>query len=163
MSTSTAPSVRCPRCSAHLRAGSDWCSLCFADLRPAPEPPPAPVAPPAPVEPPEDAAADAALAALPTNSWAGQHGAAEATAPPRGKHARRAPASDAKATTRPDDVEVLAAQMLAELAASEQKNPLGPMAGLVDSTQKKVGLMVGGAVAAMCVMFIVMFLLGSLF
>lgn len=139
MSTSTAPSVRCPRCSAHLRAGSDWCSLCYADLRPAPEPPPTPVAPPASVESPEP------------------------TARPRGRHARRAPASEEKATTSPDDVEVLAAQMLAELAASEQKSPLGPMAGLVDSTQKKVGLMVGGAVAAMCVMFIVMFLLGSLF
>jgi hypothetical protein len=32
--------VRCPHCGALLRAGSPWCSLCFTDLRPAPEPEP---------------------------------------------------------------------------------------------------------------------------
>jgi hypothetical protein len=30
--------VRCPHCAALLRAGSPWCTLCFTDLRPAPEP-----------------------------------------------------------------------------------------------------------------------------
>jgi hypothetical protein len=30
--------VRCPHCGALLRAGSPWCTLCFTDLRPAPEP-----------------------------------------------------------------------------------------------------------------------------
>jgi len=35
--------VRCPHCGALLRAGSPWCTLCFADLRPAPEPEPEPV------------------------------------------------------------------------------------------------------------------------
>ena len=30
--------VRCPQCAALVRAGSQWCTLCFADLRPAPAP-----------------------------------------------------------------------------------------------------------------------------
>jgi hypothetical protein len=28
--------VRCPSCSALVRAGSPWCTLCYADLRPQP-------------------------------------------------------------------------------------------------------------------------------
>ena len=31
---------RCPHCSALLRSGAQWCTLCYADLRPAPEPEP---------------------------------------------------------------------------------------------------------------------------
>jgi len=31
---------RCPRCAALVRHGSQWCTLCYADLRPAPVPPP---------------------------------------------------------------------------------------------------------------------------
>lgn len=151
MSTSTAPSVRCPRCSAHLRAGSDWCSLCYADLRPAPAEPVAARA---------DAPSPSALA---TDPSAAQHGTGEEAPRPRGKHARRASASDQKAATSADDVEILARQLLAELAATEQKDPLGPLAGLVDTTPKKVGLMVGGAVGAMCVLFILMAVLGALF
>jgi hypothetical protein len=30
------PDVRCPKCSALVRAGSPWCTLCYADLRPQP-------------------------------------------------------------------------------------------------------------------------------
>jgi len=32
--------ARCPHCSALLRAGAEWCTLCYADLRPKPEPEP---------------------------------------------------------------------------------------------------------------------------
>jgi len=32
--------VRCPQCAALVRAGSQWCTLCFADLRPAAAPVP---------------------------------------------------------------------------------------------------------------------------
>ncbi len=37
---------RCPKCAATVRKDADWCTLCYADLRPAPTPPPrtAPVA-----------------------------------------------------------------------------------------------------------------------
>ena len=34
---------RCPKCAAAVRKDADWCTLCYADLRPAPEPPPPPV------------------------------------------------------------------------------------------------------------------------
>lgn len=42
----TGPSA-CPACGASVRPDAPWCTLCYADLRPAP----APVAPPAPPEP----------------------------------------------------------------------------------------------------------------
>jgi RNA polymerase subunit RPABC4/transcription elongation factor Spt4 len=32
--------ARCPHCGALLRAGAQWCTLCYADLRPQPEPEP---------------------------------------------------------------------------------------------------------------------------
>jgi RNA polymerase subunit RPABC4/transcription elongation factor Spt4 len=32
--------ARCPHCGALLRAGAEWCTLCYADLRPKPEPEP---------------------------------------------------------------------------------------------------------------------------
>ena len=38
--------TRCPHCRASVRPGAPWCTLCHADLRPAPVPA-APVAPPA--------------------------------------------------------------------------------------------------------------------
>ena len=34
VSTSLSQTVRCPQCSAQVRTGTDWCTLCFADLRP---------------------------------------------------------------------------------------------------------------------------------
>jgi hypothetical protein len=47
VSTSTSQDLRCPQCDAHVRAGSQWCPLCYVDLRPAPQTP-EPVATPAP-------------------------------------------------------------------------------------------------------------------
>jgi Zn finger protein HypA/HybF involved in hydrogenase expression len=35
---------RCPRCGAHVRSDAPWCTLCYADLRPAPASAPAAVA-----------------------------------------------------------------------------------------------------------------------
>ncbi len=35
------PLTACPACGAALRPGAPWCTLCYADLRPAPEPEPA--------------------------------------------------------------------------------------------------------------------------
>jgi len=45
-----APASRCPACAAALRPGAPWCTLCYADLRPAPETPAEPA--PAPVRQP---------------------------------------------------------------------------------------------------------------
>ncbi|MBW3641146.1 MAG: zinc ribbon domain-containing protein [Actinobacteria bacterium] len=35
--------MRCPACAAALRPGAPWCTLCYADLRPAAAPVPEPV------------------------------------------------------------------------------------------------------------------------
>jgi len=78
----------------------------------------------------------------------------------RGKHAKRASTA---AVGAPPEVEALADQMLAELAVSESKNPLGPLAPHLDSPGKRVGVMIGGAVAGICLLFIVMTILGAVF
>ena len=36
------PLTACPACGAALRPGAPWCTLCYADLRPTPEPDPVP-------------------------------------------------------------------------------------------------------------------------
>lgn len=41
---------RCPKCSAAVKPGDPWCTLCYADLRP-PAPPPPPVPPPVAADP----------------------------------------------------------------------------------------------------------------
>lgn len=63
---STLPPVaesRCPSCAATLRAGAPWCTLCYTDLRPAPEPEPAAApayapSPPVPTDPGADSGAE---------------------------------------------------------------------------------------------------------
>lgn len=139
-----ATDLRCPRCGAHAPTGAQWCSLCFTDLRAptaAPEPTPE-VLTEAPITSPEEEPAQVAPDAR-----------------PRGKHARRAhaPANDPAA-----DVEAQAAQLLAQLAASESGAPLGRYSGFVDTPAKKVGLMVGGAVVAMLVLFVLMAVIGMI-
>ena len=154
MSTSTSQDLRCPRCAAHVRAGSDWCTLCYADLRPVPEP-----AVPTPVSPAEGTA-PVARGALPQSSAAGHYAADEAhrpaPVPPRGKHARHASAEPAF------DPELSPDALLARLAAEEAKNPFGAYAGLLDTPGKKIGLMAGGALLATGLLFLVMAVLGSL-
>ena len=156
MSTSTSPhAVRCPRCSAHVRTGSDWCTLCYADLRPAPPvvaaaEAPEPAAEPAPVEPVELPEAEIlqAIAVAPV-APAG-----------RGKHAKRASTT---AVGAPPEVEALADQMLAELAATRSDDRLSAMVSALDEPGKKIGVIIGGAIGATCVLFIVMTILGAVF
>ena len=159
MSISTSPAVRCPRCSAQVRAGSDWCTLCYADLRPAP---PEPVAPEPVVPEPTPALQPApAQAAIEDNL-------SEPQPAGRGKHARKDPAREegsvaavARSPSRAR-ANAVADQLLAELAASEAGNPLGPLAGIVDSTGKRMALMVGGTGAAICLLVLVMAAIGLL-
>lgn len=139
-----ATDLRCPRCGAHAPSGAQWCSLCFADLRASED---------APVPTPEVVTEAASVSPVEVSGR-------EAPAPDvrsRGKHARRsvAPAQDPAA-----DVEAQAAQLLAQLAASESGAPLGRYSGFVDTPAKKVGLMMGGAVVAMLVLFVLMALIG---
>ena len=155
MSGSTTYELRCPTCAAHVAAGAHWCTLCYTDLRPKPETGSAArsIHKPAPA---------GALEELVLVESTGPEG------PPRrgGKHARP-PAVDAAPDVPRDatpgvDVEVIAAQMLAQLAASETAAPLGRFSGLVDSPGKKAAVMVGGAVLAMALLFGLMAVLGAL-
>ena len=156
VSTSTSPNaVRCPRCSAHVRTGSDWCTLCYADLRPVP-----PVVEPVVAREPEPLAAPVGPVDLPVAPAADAVDVAPATPVGRGKHAKKAPA---KGVGSPSEVEALANQMLAQLAMSESKNPLGPLAPHVDTPGKRVGVMVGGVVAVICLLVIIMAILGVVF
>jgi hypothetical protein len=149
VSTSTSPNaVRCPRCSAHVRTGSDWCTLCYADLRPAPPvaetPEPAVAAPVEPVDPPVAATVDAAPVA-PVG---------------RGKHAKR---TSSAALGAAPAVEALADQMLAELAATRSGDRLSSMVSALDQPGKKIGFIIGAAIGATCLLFIVMTILGAVF
>lgn len=151
MNSTTTYDLKCPRCAAHAPAGADWCSLCYADLRPAVTPEPEQQPEPVAAEPePVQLEAEPALAELVT------------AGPPRGKHAKRAESgepgdlgADGAATVDPD-------ALLAQLAAAESGNPLGSYSRFVDTPAKKVGLMVGGAVAAMVLLFALMAIAGAL-
>ena len=157
MSTSTSPNaVRCPRCSAHVRTGSDWCTLCYADLRPAP---PVVAAP----EAPEPAVASAPVVEpvdLPAAETVEAVAAVPAAPVGRGKHAKRASTA---AVGAPPEVEALADQMLAELAATRSDDRLSSMVSALDEPGKKIGFIIGGAIGATCVLFIVMTILGAVF
>lgn len=143
VSTSTSQDLRCPSCAAHVRAGSDWCTLCYSDLRPAP-------AEEAPSQPPAN---QAPVVVSPSDAVAPPRPVA---AGPRGKHARR-DASEASL-----DPEATAQVLLARLAAAESGNPLGRYSAQLDSPGKKVALMAGGAVVATSLLFLVMLVLGAL-
>ena len=161
MSTSTSPNaVRCPRCSAHVRAGSDWCTLCYADLRPAPPvaaavEAPEPVAVSAPVEP-----APVEPLGLPEAEILEAIEVAPVAPAGRGKHAKRT--STAAVGAKPE-VEALADQMLAELAATRSDDRLSSMVSALDEPGKKIGFIIGGAIGATCLLFIVMTILGAVF
>ena len=77
---------------------------------------------------------------------------------PRGKHSRRALEADDGAARI--DVEALANEMLAELAASESRHALGPAAFLFDTGAKRTAVMIGGALIAMALIVLVATLLG---
>jgi hypothetical protein len=152
VSTTLPADLSCPRCGAHVRTGSAWCTLCYTDLRPADQRPPAPVAEPvAPtaadipeVPAPDLPTPDLHAAATPTAAAATPDAPVALTpsvAPEqqaRGKHAKRAPVAS------PDETEALAAQLLAQLAVHESANPLGHYAGLADTTGKKALIMILG-------------------
>ena len=155
MSTSTSPNaVRCPRCSAHVRTGSDWCTLCYADLRPAP-----PVREPVAAVEPEPVAASVEPVDPPVVETLE---AVDVAAAPvgRGKHAKRASTA---ALGAPPEVEALADQMLAELAATRSNDRLSSMVSALDEPGKKIGFIIGGVIGATCVLFIVLTILGAVF
>lgn len=150
--------TRCPNCSASLPLDAVWCSLCHADLRPAPEP----AAQYAVVSTGPDPATPGAVAAELLDP-------AEAPAPlppVRGRHRRTDAPEPAAAQSPPadlpepardvplgadgrPDVEAAAARMLAELAATDSAAAV-PDVGRIPGG--KWGLLFGGMalVVALC-------------
>ena len=142
----------CPRCGAHSRLGAQWCTLCYADLRPAParsrRAAPVPVTvPPTPTPTPTPVSV---------------------TAAGRGKHARQGTTVEESVPqsglpTRASDEEALrkADAMLAMLAL-EQTKPLPGLAGRLDSKGARVALTVGGMALVGLFLFLVMAVLGTM-
>ena len=138
----------CPRCGASVRTGSQWCTLCYADLRPQRQ-----------LEHP--AVVAAAELGVPTALAPADLALAGAVSEPasKGRHARREQLPD---EVEPDgearlDVDV----MLAQLAAQSHR-PMGELTSRLDSTGARVGLMLGGVVAFTVGIFLLMALVGSL-
>lgn len=150
---------RCPGCGAAARADAGWCSLCFAPLRPGPEPAPERTEEPEipdvrrepgaasvrPVSRGRHARADAGHAA----SWPVEAIAADTSA--EEVIARHAPAADP----------LLADAMLAQLSA-ESEDPLGGLAGRLDSAAAKAVAICVGVLLMIVVIMALMFGLGSL-
>ena len=160
VSTSTAQSLRCPRCSATLRAGTEWCSLCYADLRPREE---STTSSPAILD--VGPAHEPTLSAPAPPDVVAPAPSAAAVQPPGtgGKHAKHDRKPEFGAVTAPsDEVERLAAQLLAELAATEGGSPLGAASGLVDSTGKRIALVLGVGLGILVLLILVMAVVGAL-
>lgn len=128
---------RCPSCGAGVVPGADWCSLCYADLRPrAEEPAPEPVETPA-----EPVATPATEVEAP---------AAEVEVPVE------APAPD-EPTAAASDVD----SMLAALAAEESARTPGVL-GRFSSRGTRVGVMLLGSLGLALVLLLVIWVLGVL-
>ena len=66
-------------------------------------------------------------------------------------------------STRPDAAPSgLAAQLMAELAATEGGSPLGAASGLVDSTGKRIALVLGAGLGILVLLILVMAVVGAL-
>ena len=148
VSTSTSQDLRCPRCDAHVRAGSDWCTLCYSDLRPAP------VLPEPVARDPEPVATAAEAATAEPNAPVASAG---------GKHSRHRPdatSTSPDAPAPPADAEIAA--MLAQLAAEQSGVDLGRFSSRLTSPGAKFAFIIGGSILATVVVYLVMTLVGVL-
>ena len=85
-----------------------------------------------------------------------------ATGTTKAAAARHATRPEFGAVTAPtDEVERLADELLAELAATEGGSPLGSASGLVDSTGKRVALIVGAGLGILLLLIVVMAVAGA--
>jgi hypothetical protein len=158
--------------------GAQWCSLCYADLRPAPKPVPEPVVPAA--AQPTSGLTTEPVAVGGGVDEGGIIGESVAVGIRHGRHSRSA-AEPAAATTSPvtpaaaaafgtptqsiEDarIEAISAELLARLAAETRPSTrLSRAFAMVDSTPKRVGLMLGGLTVISTVLFAVMSIFGSL-
>lgn len=139
---------RCPKCTAILPQGAQWCSLCYADLR-------QPVAP-APVDPVPVAAAPG-----PGVGPVSAEGAAPdpAPAPARsGRHAKRnLPVAD---PLRELDFD-LSDEQLFEILRSDAADPLTPWRRRLQDPRFKWGMVTAGAVGLITMIEVIAAVVGS--
>lgn len=144
---------RCPRCSALLAPEATWCSLCFLDLRPAPEPEAAPEPPAAEIT--LDAEPDLALADLPAASGR-RFRPGGGTAPTLTEPAPSA----GVVPDLPPEVDALLAQLAVEEGGGRVS--LGPLDDAFSTPGRRAGVMAVGALGVTVVLFLVMWVLGKL-
>ena len=153
----------CPRCGAHTRIGAQWCTLCYADLRPAPDATRRPD--PALVTVPPTPAAEARSERAPESAPA-----TPVTGPGRGKHARHDSTvehhqseSDSEPATRSAHAsEVLSPDAMLVLLAAESSKPLPGLSGRLESKGSRIALTVGGMAMIAVLLFAVMAVLGMM-
>jgi hypothetical protein len=154
--TVTSHELRCPKCGAHALAAADWCTLCYADLRPPAEPeqPREPELPEEPV-----ATADS----TPATPEAGPDAPAIDSAGSRGKHARQASTQGSDTTDGATgelpaniDVELMLAQLAAETPA-----PLASLMDRFDTKASRALAICGGVLAVGVVLLVAMTIIGS--
>ena len=176
----TTDELRCPSCRSLVRPGAAWCSLCHADLRPMEEREPV-----AAVyeEPGPDPLTAVLAAAAPQAAEVVEEPAAVVTAaPPRGRHARSAPAVDtievpdaADDATRPasslagtaSGTDLALASAGIDVAAVErmlgqgQELPFPAVAARLRTKEQKLAVVAGLMGGLMLLVLLVMFVLGS--
>ena len=173
----TAVPAGCPRCGAHSRPGSQWCTLCYTDLRLTT----------VRSRPPVNAVVSAPEAAVSVNSLAsvvpsrrGKHARHDATyddgvpaeqdgqapeAEPVGLPAEVGPTLQASGRRRGHRAEAepeLGTEAMLALLAAESRKPLGGLAGRLDSNATRVGVVVAGIVLFSALLFLVMVVIGSM-
>ncbi len=139
----TALGQRCPTCNAHVTAEAQWCTLCYADLRPRVEP----VA-----EPATAPAASAGLAGQLDHPFTIDDNPLTFGTPSR--------AADGDLEAAQLDAAAQADLMLAQLAATSDE-PLKGLGRNFESNAAKVALIAGGSIVVLIVLFALMFLVGS--
>jgi len=158
--TGAAPE-RCPRCAALVRPGAQWCTLCYADLRPAPAPPPVAPLPPAPAAASSDIfdPLTAPLALLER----GAEELAPAEAPTVGPKETGWPCASCGATVplaEPNCTSCGAGFLAGTLPADAVLDRLSRGAA---SSQTKAVIMVGGSLGLLALLLAAMYLLGAIF
>jgi RNA polymerase subunit RPABC4/transcription elongation factor Spt4 len=161
--------VRCPHCGALLRAGAEWCTLCYADLRPKPEPEPVAVsvlepsyaataAPAAPVDPLTAPLSALEAAALAITNKTPPDPEADPSAAPVGW-----PCSGCEAVVSFDEdaCPTCGTRFLdGARGAPDLLDRIGP-GGLPVSTQSLI--IAGGAAAMIAVIVAAMYIIGTIF
>lgn len=174
--TGAAPD-RCPRCASLVRPGSQWCTLCYADLRPAPAPPPQPepqpLPPPLATAQPAPAAASsdifdpltAPLALLERGAEDPAPGLAPAANPVAQPATKQAgwPCASCGATVPLDDPTCTSCGA----GFLEGTLPVDPVLGRLSkgavTNQAKVFIMVGGSLGLLVLILGAMYVLGAIF